>query len=136
MTKLFLLIGIIFISYENYAQESVVKADVLKLMELSGVKAQMNLVKEQIITMVPKEKRIAFSAEYDKSLPEVYDKYADIYLKLYSTEDIKSMIAFYESQAGKKIYNNAMEMAMRSQALQQQWMLKLQEMIQAYQVPK
>ncbi|AWI25283.1 DUF2059 domain-containing protein [Flavobacterium pallidum] len=132
MYRLIVLLCFTLISHTIHAQDDS-KKEALKLIEVSGAKVQMQMVKNQLLKYVPKVKQAAFLSDYEASLPQLYDSYADVYLKLYTPDEIKTMIAFYESPVGKKMYANASEMSQRSQALQEVWIVKLQGLVQKYQ---
>ena len=99
---------------------------------MSGATNQMKSAKNQILQMVPKEKQAAFIVEFDSTLPSLYDKLATIYMEEYSKEDIKAMIAFYESPVGKKINEKSGVILEKSQAAGQEWGQGLQTMMMKY----
>jgi hypothetical protein len=103
MKKLIVAVAFAFVTHVGFAQDEAFKKDVLRVIEMSGAANQMKSAKNQILQMVPKEKQAAFIIEFDSTLPSLYDKLAVIYMEEYSKEDIKAMIAFYESPVGKKI---------------------------------
>lgn len=116
-------------------QDEEAKKDALKVIELSGAMTQLKLMEDQLIKMIPKEKQQNFKADFEASLPAVYEKYAKMYVKMYTKEDLKAMLAFYESPVGKKMKANTEEIAIRSQAISQEWMTELQEVINKYRLP-
>ncbi|WP_333599852.1 DUF2059 domain-containing protein [Flavobacterium sp.] len=132
MKKFLIAATFAFVSHVGFAQEDALKKDVLKVIELSGSASQMKLAKDQILQMVPKEKQAAFILEFDATLPSLYDKMAKIYMDTYTKEDIKAMLAFYESPVGKKITANAGAVAEKSQAAGQEWGQGLQTMMMKY----
>ena len=129
-----LCIFLINVSFAQKADEDF-KADALKVIELSGAAAQLKLVKTQFSKMISNDKLTAFNDDFDASLPKVYESLAKTYMKLYTKEDIKAMLAFYESPVGKKMYANTQEMVIRTQATSQEWMLKLQDIVNKYRLP-
>lgn len=135
MNKIIFTLVSIFLFQFNYAQDEAFKKDALKLIEISGATSQMKLVKNQFIKFIPKDKQNDFTKDFEASLPQMYEDYAKVYMKLYTHEDIKAMITFYESPVGKKIYLNADEMSQRSHAAGQVWMLKLQDLVNKYKLP-
>ena len=112
------------------------KNEVLKLIEITGVKSQLSLVKNQFIKNVPSAKKAVFEKQFEIYLKEVFDNYAKNYMKLYTKEDIMDMITFYESPVGKKMQANSEEMSLRSKANAQEWMKKLQELVSKLQLPE
>ncbi len=132
MKKVFLSIAFLLIVQIGMAQEANFKADVLKLISISGADAQMKVVKPQILNMIPEVNKENFSKEFDASLPSMYDKMAKIYMEIYTQEDIKAMIAFYESPVGKKMNEKAGELGQKSMQAGQEWAKELQGIMAKY----
>jgi hypothetical protein len=53
-------------------------------------------------------------------------------MEMYSEEDIKAMIKFYESSIGKKMSQNAGELAQKSLVAGQEWGQELQILMMKY----
>ena len=132
MKKLLVAVAFAFVTHVGFAQDEAFKKDVLRVIEMSGATNQMKSAKNQILQMVPKEKQAAFIIEFDATLPSLYDKMAAIYMEEYSKEDIKAMIAFYESPVGKKINEKSGVILEKSQAAGQEWGQGLQTMMMKY----
>jgi hypothetical protein len=132
MKKLIVAVAFAFVTHVGFAQDEAFKKDVLRVIEMSGAANQMKSAKNQILQMVPKEKQAAFIIEFDSTLPSLYDKLAVIYMEEYSKEDIKAMIAFYESPVGKKINEKSGVILEKSQAAGQEWGQGLQTMMMKY----
>jgi hypothetical protein len=132
MKKLLVAVAFAFVTHVGFAQDEAFKKDVLRVIEMSGATNQMKSAKNQILQMVPKEKQAAFIVEFDSTLPSLYDKLATIYMEEYSKEDIKAMIAFYESPVGKKINEKSGVILEKSQAAGQEWGQGLQTMMMKY----
>ncbi|RZJ33681.1 MAG: DUF2059 domain-containing protein [Flavobacterium sp.] len=132
MKKLILSLALLFIAQLGMAQDDAFKKDVLKVIEMSGSGSQMKLAKDQILKMIPQEKQAAFLVEFDATLPSFYDKIAQVYMETYTKEDIKAMIAFYETPVGKKMTAKSSEIAEKSQKAAQEWGQGLQGMMMKY----
>ena len=131
MKKVFLTFALIFLANMASAQDSF-KADGLKVIELSGAAGPMQMAKEQILQSIPEAKKMEFSKDFDASLPALYAKLATIYMQTYSAEDVKAMLAFYESPVGKKISASAGDLFKKSTAAGQEWGADLQAMMMKY----
>lgn len=131
MKKVFLTFALIFLANMASAQDSF-KADALKVIELSGAAGPMQMAKEQILQSIPEAKKMEFSKDFDASLPALYAKLATIYMETYSAEDVKAMLAFYESPVGKKISASAGDLFKKSTAAGQEWGADLQAMMMKY----
>ena len=129
MKKLILTIAFLLAANFGFSQtvDEAFKKDVIKVIERSGAAGQMTSAKKRIIKMIPEEKQAAFLVEFDALLPKVYEATAKVYMEEYTKEDIKAMLAFYESPVGKKMADKAEEIASKSQDA----MKDLQEDIQA-----
>ena len=84
MKKVFLSIAFLLITQIGIAQEANFKADVLKLISISGADGAMKVAKLQILNIIPVDKKESFSKEFDASLPSMYEKMADIYGNLHA----------------------------------------------------
>jgi hypothetical protein len=129
MKKLLLSIAFLLIAQITIAQDASFKADVLKLISISGADAQIKIVKPQILNMIPENKKENFSKEFDASIPSLLDKMANIYMEIYTIDDIKAMIVFYESPVGKKMNEKAAELGQKSMQAGQEWSQELQGII-------
>ncbi len=121
MKKALLIFALVLTAQFMNAQVAALKADVIKVISMSGSDAQIKTVKNQILKMIPAEKQADFLKDFDATLPSLYDKLAKIYMEVYTPEDIKAMIAFYESPVGKKIQSKSGELAEKSIAAGQEW---------------
>jgi hypothetical protein len=117
MKKLILTFALLLVAHFGFSQaaDEAFKKDVMKVIERSGAAGQMTSAKKQILKMIPEEKQAAFLVEFDALLPKVYDATAKVYMEEYTKDDIKAMLAFYESPVGKKMADKAEVIASKSQ---------------------
>jgi uncharacterized protein len=132
MKKIILVFACMLVAQFSIAQDATLKKDVLKLMEISGSNAAMNVAKNQILKMIPVNKQDAFLVEFNATLPALYDKIAVVYMEVYSKQDIADMIKFYETPIGKKMASKAGEITEKSQAAGAEWGASLQPMLMKY----
>lgn len=134
MKKLLFTMVFISIAQSTLAQntDEAFKKDVLRLIEMSGSAGQATAAKKQLLTMIPAEKQAAFLVEFDATLPALYDNMAKIFMETYTKEDIKAMIAFYNTPVGKKMTEKSGEMAEKNMAAAQQWTQSLQAIFMKY----
>src|SRR6478609_1659085 len=101
MKKVLLTFAFIAIAQVGLAQQKdeAFKKDALRLIELkNGDDKGM----DKIMKDIPKEKQAAFLAEM-KTLEASYnEKMANIAMEVYTKEEVKELIAFYESPVHKK----------------------------------
>ena len=132
MKKLIVTFALVLLSQIGFSQDETFKKDVLKVIEMSGAANQMKSAKTQILQMVPKEKQAAFILDFDATMPALYDKIAAIYMETYTKEDIKAMMAFYDSPVGRKINEKAGNILEKTQAAGKEWSEELQGLMAKY----
>lgn len=132
MKKLIVTFALVLLAQVGFSQDEAFKKDVLKVIEMSGAANQMKSAKTQILQMVPKEKQEAFILDFDATMPALYDKIAAIYMETYSKEDIKAMMAFYDSPVGRKINEKAGNILEKTQAAGKEWSEELQGLMTKY----
>jgi hypothetical protein len=132
MKNVFLSIAFVLIAQMSMAQDAKFKADVLKLISISGADGAMKVAKLQILEIIPKDNKENFSKEFDASLPSMYGKMANIYMEIYTPEDIKGMIVFYESPVGKKMSEKSGELTQKTMQAGQEWGKELQGIMEKY----
>lgn len=132
MKKLIVTFALVLLSQIGFSQDETFKKDVLKVIEMSGAANQMKSAKTQILQMVPKEKQEAFILDFDATMPALYDKIAAIYMETYTKEDIKAMMAFYDSPVGRKINEKAGNILEKTQAAGKEWSEELQGLMAKY----
>ncbi|EJL60340.1 DUF2059 domain-containing protein [Flavobacterium sp. CF136] len=108
------------------------RADVKKLIELTGGDAQIAVAKKKVLEMIPEAKQTEFLKEFDMSLIGYLAKIEDFYIKEYTSEDIQKMIVFYETPIGKKMKSKAGLQAESSMSAIQSWSVELQGIIMKY----
>lgn len=133
MKKFILTLAFVCIAQLGFSQvDEAFKKDVLKVIENSGAANQMKAAKGQILKMIPEAKHAAFIVEFDATLPSLYDKLAGVYMEVYTKEDIKAMLTFYDSPVGKKMAANSGVLMEKSQEAAQEWGQGLQGMMMKY----
>jgi uncharacterized protein len=132
MKKIILAFAFVLTTQFIFAQDAAFKADVMKVIKMSGATAQMDSAKKQIMAMVPEAKQADFSKDFEATMPAFYDKVAAIYMKEYTHADVKEMIKFYESPVGKKIAEKAGILFEQSMLAGQEWGAGLQELMMKY----
>jgi hypothetical protein len=130
MKKLILTFGIVLVSQFGFAQtnaakpateiaaapvDEAFKKDVLRVVERSGASGQLAAAKKQILGMIPEEKHAAFLVEFDALAGKAVDSTVKTYMEEYTKEDVKAMLAFYDSPVGKKMADKAEVIASKSQ---------------------
>lgn len=131
MKKFLFVVAFTFVSTICLAQEKPSKADVMKVIERSA-QGQMNAAKKQILAMIPSDKQAAFLVEFDAIIAKSNEKTAEIYMQEYTKDDVKAMLAFYESPVGKKMAEKAEKIAEKSQESMMELQGEIQTMMMKY----
>ena len=132
MKKLVFAVVFALVSQLGFAQDKASKEDVAAVIEKSGASGQMNSAKKQVLSMIPQDKQAAFVVEFDLLMKKVNDATVEIYMQEYSKEDIKAMLAFYNSPVGKKMKEKAGEVNQKSQEAMMEIQADLQAMMMKY----
>ena len=133
MKKIILTLAVVLVSQLGFTQvDEAFKKDALLVIEKSGAANQMKAAKDQILKMIPEAKHAAFIVEFDASIPSLYDKLASVYMEVYTKQDLKGMLKFYETPAGKKMASTAGVLMEKSQAAGQEWGQGIQGMMTKY----
>lgn len=131
MKKLLLTIALVLVAQLSFAQDAF-KTDALKLIQNSGAAGPMKSAKEQVMASIPQDKQAVFSKEFDATLPSLYDKMAKVYMEIYTHQDIKDMLKFYDSPVGKKMAERSGDLMTKSMAAGQEWGMELQGIMMKY----
>ena len=133
MKKVIITLALVLVAQFGFSQvDEAFKKDVLKVIEKSGGGAQVNAAKKQVLAVIPAEKQTAFLVELDVILNKIQDETAKIYMQEYTKEDIKAMLAFYESPVGKKMTAKAEILSTKSQESMMSVQTDVQELMSKY----
>ena len=102
------------------SQDDTFKSDVLKVLALNGSAGQIEAAKKQVLGMIPEDKQASFLVEFDGIISKINDATAKVYMEEYTKEDVKAMLAFYESPNGKKINEKSGAVSEKSQEAMQE----------------
>lgn len=132
MKKVFFTLALICVAQLSMAQDEAFKKDILKVIQVSGATSQIEIAKSQILKMIPADKQAAFLVEFNSTLPSFYDSMAKVYSETYTKDDIKAMLAFYDSPVGKKISASAGTIAEKGMEAGKEWGMGLQTLMMKY----
>ena len=134
MKKLIVLIAFICFSITVKAQDNVdtFKADTEKLVSIVSESAFTPYI-DQFSTMVAEENKEVFMSEINKTFPELYKAIATIYMEEFTHDEIKELLAFYETPIGKKLASKTGDLSQKGMVAGQAWGIKIQQLIEQYQ---
>jgi len=133
MKKISLLIAF-FIGGLMFAQESEMSAyqqDALKLVIINGEGAFEGAFK-QVTQMLPEDKRESFLKEVRALMEEVYIDTSKLQMEHFSHEEIKEILAFYETPLGRKLQEKTPVITEKSMEYSQKMQYKLMPIMQKY----
>jgi hypothetical protein len=132
MKKIILTLALVFVAQLGMAQDDAYKKDILKVIERGDFGSQLQMVKAQISKQIPAAKQPAFLIEFDASLAGLYEKLMPSYMETYTKDDVKAILAFYESPVGKKMALKASELNEKAEVVGKEWGEGLQGMMMKY----
>lgn len=131
MKKLVFVFAFALASQFGFSQEDF-KADVMRVIEMSGSNATMDAAKAQVLAMVPSDKQAEFTKEFDAIIKSISEQQAKNFMEVYTHDDVKEMIKFYESPVGKKMQEKAPILAEKAMAMQQANAMQIQSLVMKY----
>lgn len=133
MKKTILIIALfIAAGFSVQAQDNeAFRKDAVKLAEMGSKAAEASL--NQVYTMIPEDKVEEFKKELDPVMQEFYNKLGEKSMELYTHDQVKEILKFYESEIGQKhleVQEEMTKVAMGSMA--QELQMKLMPIMQKY----
>lgn len=138
--SLFIILSLLLSIPATQAQDNEFEKDLALMLELNGSKESYDMVFEQIVGQlkysmpnVSDENWAKVKADvFDKQIIELNKKLVPIYKKHFTHDEIKGIIAFYQTEVGKKMAQKSAVLAQESMAIGQQWGMQLGQLIQDY----
>ncbi len=128
MKKFLFLVAFVCLGQMSFAQDSF-KDDVMKLMAINGSAQSLELARTQVLPMISESKRAEFNKEFDATIPLFYTKLASVYMEVYSHDEIKELIEFYQTPIGKKTAENMGVISQKGMQAGQEWGMELQKIM-------
>lgn len=117
-----------------FAQEKELNAhqkDALKYVKINA-DGTFEASMKQVFQMIPAEKRDEFKKEVYEVMNEMYVDMAIMYAEEFTHNEIKEILAFYETPVGKKIQETMPELTDRAMDESQKLQYKLMPIMQKY----
>ena len=138
--KLFILLAFLFAGFGAFAQTDPFEADILKMQQINGSSGTTDAMFSQIVAQLKSAKPEVTEAKWAAMKKDVFDvevkdlqkMLIPVYKKLFTPEEVKAIVAFYESPVGKKLADQSPQIATESMQVTQQWGMSLFGKIQAY----
>ena len=138
--NLLLVSVMLFAGATTFAQTDPFGADILKMQQINGSQGTTDAMFGQIVAQlkaskpeVPEAKWAAMKKDvFDVEVKDLQKMLIPVYKKLFTPEEVKAIVAFYESPVGKKLAEQSPQIANESMQVTQQWGMGLFGKIQAY----
>ncbi len=138
MKKAILFFLLAFTVHCSFGQTDPYQHSLKQLLEVSGTEASFSTVIKQMMTMVkqgnpnvPTTIWNDFEQEMlNTSLDDLVEMLVPVYQKHLSQEDLNSLIAFYQTPAGKKYAEKTPLIMQESMQVGQQWGMQIAQKIQ------
>ncbi len=132
MKKIIITFAFVLVAQLGMAQDEAYKKDIMRVVENSATVNQIKAIKSQILKQIPEDKKAAFTIDFDSAFPSLYDKLSKVYMETYTKEDVKAMLAFYDSPIGKKMAEKETGLNEKAQESLKEWGEGLQAMMMKY----
>ena len=133
MKKVILVVLFVFTTVIINAQEKdAFTVETEKLIELITKPALQPTI-DQFAGMVAEDKKADFLKELDGTLPELYSAMAKIYMEEFTQDEIKELLAFYDTKIGKKMTSKQGVLMQKGMIAGQSWGMKVQALLGKYQ---
>lgn len=128
-----LLVLLLFVTAVIQAQDtSEFKKETIEFIKLTGSGAAFDNAIAQIGAMVSDANKEAYQKEANTTLDGLYDKLADLYMTEFTQSEIKELVAFYNTDLGKKLAEKQLSLTQKGMMLGQSWGMELQGIAQKY----
>ncbi len=131
MKKTVLTFVLLLITTLGFSQDAF-KNDVVKYLEVSGQSNTFKMITKDLASNIPEAKKAEFQKELDASINDLMGKMADMYMTEFTHDDVKALLKFYESPAGKKLTDKTEVLYNKGQTVGQEWGMGLQTMMMKY----
>jgi hypothetical protein len=129
-----LLLVLLFVGAVCQAQQSPeFKKETIEFIKLTGSAAAFDDAIAQISAMMVSDaNKEAYLKEANATLDGLYDKLADLYMTEFTQEEVKELVAFYNTDLGKKLSEKQLSLTQKAMMLGQSWGMELQTIAQKY----
>ncbi|MCC9042814.1 DUF2059 domain-containing protein [Myroides sp. M-43] len=131
MKKIIFAFAMMLVCQFSFAQDAF-KNDTKRYMDLSGQMKTFEMLTKEIVANVEETKRPDFEKELKASMVVLVDKMAEMYMTEFTHDDVKKLIAFYESPIGKKLSDKSEILFEKGQKVGEEWSVGLQGLMMKY----
>lgn len=140
MNKFLASLGVILLSLCPILAQNTYDQDILKMLDLNGSTQVYDVMYNQMLLQmkmgnasVPDSVWALMKTEvFDEKVRTLTQQIVLVYKKHFTHDDVKGLIAFYDSDLGKKMANKTPLVTQESMMLGQQWGMGLNMAIQSF----
>jgi len=111
---------------------STFKSETVEFLKITGAAAAFENAIDQLGASVATENREAYTKEANSTLDGLYSKMADLYMKEFNEDEIKELVAFYNTDLGKKLAEKQLGLTQKAMMFGQSWAMEVQGIAQKY----
>ncbi len=131
--KKILLVCLLMVAMSTQAQDdSEFKKETIEFIKLTGAGAAFEKGIDQIGTMVSEANKEAYTKEAKGTLVGLYEKMAGLYMEEFTHSEIKELVAFYNTELGKKLAKKQLALTQKAMMFGQNWGMEVQTIAQKY----
>ena len=131
--KKILLVCMLMVLFATQAQDNTdFKSETVEFLKITGAGAAFENAIAQIGAGVSEENKDAYTQEANGTLVGLYDKMADLYMAEFTQDEIRELVAFYNTDLGKKLAEKQVGLAQKSMSFGQSWGMEVSAIAQKY----
>ncbi len=131
--KKILLVCFFMVAIATQAQDNTdFKNETIEFIKLTGAGAAFENAIAQIGGMVSEENKEAYTTEANGTLDGLYGKMADLYMAEFTQDEMKELVAFYNTDLGKKLAEKQLGLTQKAMMFGQSWGMEVQTIAQKY----
>jgi uncharacterized protein len=131
--KKILLVCMFIVAIATNAQDtSDFKNETIEFIKLTGAGAAFENAIAQIGAGVSQENMEAYTNEANGTLDGLYAKMAELYMTEFTQEEIKELVAFYNTDLGKKLAEKQLGLTQKAMMFGQSWGMEVSAIAQKY----
>ena len=131
--KKILLVCMFMVAIATQAQDtSDFKNETIEFLKLTGAGTAFENAIAQIGAGVSQENMEAYTNEARGTLVGLYSKMADLYMEEFTQDEIKELVAFYNTDLGKKLADKQLELTQKAMMFGQSWGMEVSGIAQKY----
>ena len=131
--KKILLVCLFMVAVATKAQDNAdFKSETVEFLKITGAGAAFENAIAQIGAGVSEENQDAYTQEANGTLVGLYDKMAELYMAEFTQDEIRELVAFYNTDLGKKLAEKQVGLSQKAMIFGQSWGMEVSAIAQKY----